>query len=86
MTQYLTGYSYERCIGIASEHYALICTNCGNEYDLNNITRFNCKFIQHPITGAFALEFQEEVISYLIEKFQNELVNFETLNNDGWFH
>ena len=78
--QYLKGYTKSRLLGISHESY---CNSCV-DYDLNNVTKYKYRLIQHPTSGEYALEVKDK--TFLPElPFWDKLVNAKIMELEGWF-
>jgi hypothetical protein len=79
--QYLKGYTKARLLGISHETY---CTSCV-DYNINNVTKYSYRLIQHPVNSEYALEISDK--THLPElPFWNQLVSKEVMETDGWFN
>jgi hypothetical protein len=83
MYQYLKGYPKARLLGIAHEEYVENCEALGNDYDTNNITKYNYSLIMHPISKDYALTITDT--THLPEVFLTRLTDQATMDADGWF-
>jgi hypothetical protein len=81
--QYLKGFTKARLLGIAHEAYVAKCDSLGNDYNLENGTKYDYNLITHPVTGEHALEIGDT--TFLPHPpFLSLLVEVEHMNLDGW--
>lgn len=84
---YLRGEQFNkaRLLGIWHEMYVARCASLGNDYDANNVTKYDsdqAELIQHPVTGEYALKVIDD--TYFPEGLDRYLYAESYMVRNGW--